>query len=92
MRKKHQKTLTDIFATPIKASIVWEDIESMLTALGAEIKEGSGSRVRIKLRGAWAVFHRPHPNKETDKAAVKAVRQFLESAGVYPAGEQTDEK
>jgi len=33
-------------------------------------------------RKIWATFHRPHPQKETDKGAVKAVRQFLVEAGV----------
>jgi len=51
-----------------------------LVALGAEFKEGSGSRVRIKLHDFWAVFHRPHPQKETDKSAVKAMREFLLAA------------
>jgi hypothetical protein len=58
-----------------------KDIENMLIALGAEITEGSGSRVRIFLGGVRAVFHRPHPQKETDKGAVKSVRRFLEAAG-----------
>jgi hypothetical protein len=80
--KKHQKTLDDIFASPIRANIVWTDIESMLLALGAEISEGSGSRLRIKLNGVWAVFHRPQSRKETDKGAIKAMREFLEKAGV----------
>jgi hypothetical protein len=31
-----------------------------------------------------AVFHRPHPRKETDKGAIKSVRRFLEAAGVKP--------
>jgi len=79
-------TLSAIFATPIKANITWRDIESMLIAIGAEIKEGSGSRVRIKLNDVWAVFHRPHPQKETDKGAVKAMREFLIAAGVSEHG------
>jgi len=29
-----------------------------------------------------AVFHRPHPQKETDKGALKSVRRFLINAGV----------
>ena len=86
MRKKHRKTFDDIFSTPVKANIVWSDIESLLLALGAEISQGGGSRVRIKLNDVWAVFHRPHPQKETDKGAVKAVREFLISAGVSKDG------
>ena len=86
MNKKHQKTLDNIFAVPIRANIPWKDIEALLLALGAEISEGSGSRLRIKLNGVWAVFHRPHPHKETDKGAVKAMREFLEKAGVQRNG------
>ncbi len=56
----------------------------MLLAAGAEISEGSGSRVRIGLKGVRAVFHRPHPRKETDRGAVKSMRRFLESAMVMP--------
>ena len=54
----------------------------MLAALGADISEGSGSRVRISLNGVDAVFHRPHPRKETDKGSVKSMRRFLKEAGV----------
>ena len=54
----------------------------LLLALGAELSEGSGSRVRVALNGVRAVFHRPHPQKETDKGAVKSVRRFLQEAGI----------
>ena len=56
----------------------------MLLALGADVSEGSGSRMRIALRGVRAVFHRPHPRKETDKGAVASMRRFLLSAGISP--------
>jgi len=82
MNKKHQKTLQQIFQDPIQANIVWRDIETMLKALGAEISEGSGSRVRIALNNKRAVFHRPHPKKETDKGAVNSMRRFLKEAGI----------
>jgi hypothetical protein len=71
-----------IFKTPIQANILWTDIESFLVALGGELSEGSGSRIRVKLNGVRAVFHRPHPEKTTDKGAVNSVRRFLENAGV----------
>ncbi|MFN6053710.1 MAG: type II toxin-antitoxin system HicA family toxin, partial [Planctomycetia bacterium] len=45
---------------------------------------GQGSRVRIALNGLRAVFHRPHPHKETDRGAVKSMRRFLSEAGVQP--------
>jgi hypothetical protein len=84
MNRKHQRTLEAIFSTPAKASINWKDIESLFNALGAKIEEGRGSRVRILLNKEEAVFHRPHPQKETDKGAVVSVRRFLENAGVKP--------
>lgn len=84
MNRKHQRTLEAIFAKPVQSSINWKDIETLLNALGATLEEGRGSRVRILLNEEEAVFHRPHPQKETDKGAVVSVRRFLENAGVKP--------
>ena len=84
MDSKHQKTLEAIFEKPERANIPWRDVEALLIALGAEISDGNGSRRRVALKGVRAVFHRPHPQKETDKGAVKSVRSFLEAAGVKP--------
>lgn len=84
MNTKHKKTLTSIFAKPTQSWIVWSDIEHMLIALGAEITEGNGSRVRIALNWRRAVFHRPHPRKEADKGAIASMRRFLQEARVRP--------
>lgn len=84
MDSKHRKTLEAIFEKPERANILWRDIEALFLALGAEITEGNGSRVRVALNGMRAVFHRPHPRKETDKGTVKSVRRYLETAGVKP--------
>jgi hypothetical protein len=82
MNSKNQKTLESIFKRPTPANILWVDIESLLLSIGAIITEGSGSRIRVKLNEVRAVFHRPHPEKVTDKGAVNSVRRFLENAGV----------
>ena len=71
-----------VFRNPIQANILWSDIEGLLAALGGELSEGSGSRLRVKLNGVRAVFHRPHPQKTTDKGAVNSIRRFLENTGV----------
>ncbi len=84
MSKKHQNTLRAVFADPVRSDIPWRDIEAMLKAADAEVTEGEGSRVRIALNGVRAVFHRPHPQKETDKGAVRSMRRFLTEAGVTP--------
>ena len=82
LSKKHRKTLDSIFEDPIRANVLWADIEKLLIALGAEISEGRGSRVRIYYNGVRAVFHRPHPKRETDRGALKSMRRFLIEAGV----------
>lgn len=82
LNTKHQKTLNAIFENPVKSNISWNDVETMLIALGAEVSEGSGSRVKVVLKEIRAVFHRPHPEKEIDKGAIKSVRRFLTEAGV----------
>jgi hypothetical protein len=84
MNQKHQRTLEAIFDDPVRSNILWRDIEGMLKAVGAAITEGEGSRVRIALSGVRAVFHRRHPQKETDKGAVRSMRRFLIEAGVTP--------
>lgn len=84
MGPKHKRTLFVIFEDPVRSNIAWRDIEAMLAAAGAEITEGAGSRVRIALNDVRAVFHRPHPKKDTDRGAVKSMRRFLTEAGVTP--------
>lgn len=71
----------EIFKNPVQSDIEWQEIESLLKSLGANISEGNGSRVRIELNGQRAVFHRPHPEKVTDKGAIKSMRRFLDNAG-----------
>jgi hypothetical protein len=84
MNRKHKRTLEVTFRNPVQSGVPWKDIESLLKSLGAEISEGSGSRVRIALNGVRAVFHMPHPRKETDKGALCDMRRFLITAGVKP--------
>lgn len=81
---KHRATLQAVFADPVRSNIAWRDIEMLFIACGGDITEGQGSRVRVALNGVRAVFHRPHPRKETDKGAVKSVRRFLTEAEIRP--------
>jgi hypothetical protein len=84
MNTRHRKTLEALYERPERSDLAWREIEALLVALGAEVSEGRGSRVRVALHGVRAVFHRPHPQKETDKGAVKSVRRFLQEAGIEP--------
>ena len=82
MNNKQIKTYKDIFSNPVRSDISWNEIESLFEALGAQISEGNGSRIRVLLNNERAVFHRPHPDRNTDKGAIMSVRKFLNNAGV----------
>lgn len=82
MNKRQRQTLKRIFEKSVRSDIPWKDVESLFTALGAVISEGKGSRVRVALNDVRAVFHRPHPERVTDRGAVKSVLRFLQEAGV----------
>ena len=58
--------------------------EALLGAVGAEIDERAGSRAAVILEGRVHVFHRPHPSPETDKGAVRDVRDILRAVGIQP--------
>jgi len=84
MNKKQQQTLQKIFDKPTRSDISWNDIESLFIALGAEVTKGKGSRIRVALNDVRAVFHRPHPQRVTNKASVRSVQRFLIESGVTP--------
>ena len=89
MTKKQLRTLEGIFADPV-ANIDWHDVESLLLALGAELTEGRGSRVRVALNDVREVFHRPHPQNEAGKPMVRELRRFLIAAGIRPPEQEDD--
>ena len=73
-----------IYRVPVPANLEWRRIETLFIALGAEVIEGRGSRVRFELNGVVATFHRPHPDKEAKPYQVRDAREFLTQAGVKP--------
>jgi hypothetical protein len=79
-----RKTLEAIFEMPVRADVRWSKIEGLVRALGGEVTEGRGSRVRFRLGNRVATFHGPHPGRVTGKATVEDVRRFLENAGIKP--------
>jgi hypothetical protein len=82
MKRKNLKTLRLLFTRPMSANVRWDDIESLLLELGAQIEEREGSRVLIRLFGERRVFHRPHPSPMTDKGAIANLRDWLSDNGV----------
>lgn len=84
MNATHRKTLAAVFADPVSHSIEWRRIEALLVAVGCQVIEGNGSRVRFEKAGHIATFHRPHPAKEAKPYQVRDARLFLENLGVRP--------
>jgi hypothetical protein len=84
MRAKHEETLKTIFINPVSGSIRWRDVEALLIALGAEMSEGSGSRVRFTIGEQTLFLHRPHPSPDTKRWAIRDIREFLTNIGIRP--------
>ncbi|WP_235891542.1 type II toxin-antitoxin system HicA family toxin [Thalassobius litoralis] len=84
VNSKHRKTLKAVFTDPVSGTIEWAAVEGLLIAIGAEVVEGRGSRVRFVKDGEIATFHRPHPAKEAKRYQVRDARDFLERIGVTP--------
>jgi hypothetical protein len=81
---KHRKTLRAIFTKPTSPSIVFSDIEALLVALGGQVHEREGSRVKISIKGEQWRCHRPHPGKEAKRYQVEEIRELLERIGEQP--------
>ena len=84
MNTKHRKTLRAIFTKPTSPSIVFSDIEALLVALGGQVHEREGSRVKISIKGEQWRCHRPHPGKEAKRYQVEEIRELLERIGEQP--------
>jgi hypothetical protein len=84
MKARHAKTLQLIFSRPTPAGVRWLDVLALFEALGAEITEAEGSRIKVLLFEQVKVMHRPHPSPDIDKGAVASIRKWLEENGVRP--------
>jgi hypothetical protein len=63
---------------------VFSDIEALLVALGGQVHEREGSRVKITIKGEQWRCHRPHPGKEAKRYQVEEIREVLERIGEQP--------
>jgi hypothetical protein len=84
VNSKQRKTLSAIFFRPTSASILFADIEALVSALGGAVTEREGSRVKIELNGEQWRCHRPHLGTEAKRYQVEDARELLERAGVKP--------
>ena len=84
MRKRHRRTLERIHRSPTPTDIRWEDIEALMWVLGVDVLERRGSRVLLRKGQARIVIHRPHPQPEVPRGAVRSIAAFLAQIGALP--------
>ena len=81
MRRRHRRTLERMRTVPTPVDIRWEEIESLLIALGINLMERAGSRVQLVKGAESIVVHKPHPSPETRRNTVRDVVKFIERIG-----------
>ena len=84
MNNKQRKTLEVIFSSPTPKNLAWDDLVSLLNALGCDIVKDGGSHFAFRRDGCKADFHRPHPGKELKRYQVEDAKAFLIKIGVKP--------
>lgn len=82
MNNKQKKIFNSLFENPVKKTIKWTDVQGLISALGGEVKQGNGSRVRINLGESSLNIHSPHPHNELKPYQVRAIRTLLKNEGI----------
>ena len=82
MSKKPERTFALIFEKPDRNDIDWDDFITLLIYLGASIRQQGGSAHGIKLKGEYAVFHKPHPDHTLYQVDLKGIRRFFTNAAI----------
>ena len=86
-RRRHQRTLHEVFARPTTSSLRWRDLMSMLESFGGVHATTSHEKERITLSGHTLFLHRPHGHNHAtiaSPAEVAALRRFLKDCGLAP--------
>ena len=73
---KLKKIYEKIVSGPVKP-MKWQDIETLLLALGAKQRKGDGSGRVFIINKRPLVIHKPHPDNELKKYAIRLVRDYL---------------
>ena len=73
-----------IFSHPTPKNLSWDDLVSLLCALGCEVEKDAGSHIAFRRNNQKTDFHRPHPGKELKQYQVEDARAFLSKIGVTP--------
>jgi hypothetical protein len=78
------KTKQAIFAQPTLNNITWDEVVSLLKAVGCIVTQRGGSATLFTRGNDKQILHRPHPGNTLKVYAVKEVRDFLIQLGETP--------
>ncbi len=84
LNNHHRRTVEAIFAHPTSANIEWNDVTSLLSAVG-EVTEEHNGKLKVAIGPETEVIHPPH-GKDIDKGLVLDLRRMLTEAGLAPDG------
>lgn len=84
MKNIHKEVLAKLYKVPVRSDIKWDDVVKLFESLGADIIQGSGSRIRIIYEDSPLFLHKPHPGNWLKKYMVKKVQEFLQEKGIQP--------
>ena len=78
---KLQKAIQRLLSKP--ADYTWDELLSLMTALGFELRSAGGSSRKLYDPSTKALFflHEPHPSKILKAYQVRAAIQFLRNEG-----------
>jgi hypothetical protein len=82
MSKKHHKVLSSIFSSHPGSNIHWKEIESLLSHLGAEFREGTGASTVATIDGKEFTMHRGSHGSTISKQALHDLKRYLESVNI----------
>jgi hypothetical protein len=80
----HRNTLRHIFQHPVSHNIEWNDVASLLDAIGSAVRD-HGGKVAVTI-GSQTQFFDPPLHKDIDTQMVVDLRNMLSAAGYGPDG------
>ncbi len=81
--KKMNSIFAKVVSGPIKP-MKWEDIKKLLIWLGARVRKHSGSARIFYINDRPLSIHKPHPDNELKRYAVRHVRDYLIKNKIHP--------
>ncbi|WP_031485632.1 ferredoxin reductase domain-containing protein [Maridesulfovibrio frigidus] len=82
LNTKNRKLLAKLFRQPKPKDIKYQEVERLLLGLGAIKSEKAGSNVAFFYNGHITQLHIPHPDPTFCGGRIKAIKEYLITAGV----------